>query len=70
MAQQPAHLPNYRERTVLQVLSSKEWEFESTFAKVAGPALIERMIQRAWVYRLTSDPNKIMITASGKDALQ
>jgi len=42
---------------------------ESKFAAVAGPDLIDQMIQKNWLIRLPSDSNKIAITAAGKAVL-
>jgi hypothetical protein len=69
LTKRPTHLPNYRERTVLQVLRGNLWQFQSKFAGVAGPDLIDEMVQKNWLIRLPSDPNKIANTAGGKAAL-
>ena len=42
---------------------------ESKFAAVAGPDLIDQIIQKNWLIRLPSDSNKIAITAAGKATL-
>lgn len=54
---------------MLQVLRGKLWQFEPRFARVAGPELIEGMVQKKWLIRLPSDPKKLAITAAGKAVL-
>lgn len=68
-SKQSENYPNYRERTVLQVLRGNLWQFQSKFAAVAGPEAIEAMVAKRWIIRLPSDPNKIAITAGGKSVL-
>ena len=65
----PDHIPNARERGVLQQLRSCEWEYDAKLYP-AGASTIDRLIAKGWIKRLPSTPSKrCTITAAGKAAL-
>jgi hypothetical protein len=65
----PDHIPNARERGVLQQLRSCEWEYDAKLYP-AGQGTIDRLIAKGWIKRLPSTPSKrCTITAEGKAAM-
>jgi hypothetical protein len=70
MAQRPSHIPTYTERSALQRLNSREWDFERAL-RPAGPNTIARMLEKGWIERLPgSAERKLRITQAGKSALK